>query len=175
MRHFAVHGLPIWGKPQGPQDPWHVGHDFGLATVAGGTGTLAKVSTTLRAQWVWGFRLTAADFIGNRGYRPNRALCYGSISPSSMVTGTNVSRSAVTRKLAAILIADVVGFSRHMERDDGGKLARLREIRERIVDPKMADHDGRIVKTAGDGTARIRQRRCGASLRDRRAAGNARR
>jgi hypothetical protein len=38
-----------------------------------------------------------------------------------------VSRGAVTRKLAAILIADVVGFSRHMERDDAGTFARLRE------------------------------------------------
>jgi hypothetical protein len=36
----------------------------------------------------------------------------------------------VIRKLAAIIIADVVGFSRHMERDDAGTLARLREIRE---------------------------------------------
>ena len=62
-----------------------------------------------------------------------------------------VSRSAVTRKLAAILIADVVGFSRHMERDDAGTFARLREIRERIVDPKIAEYGGRVVKTAGDG------------------------
>jgi class 3 adenylate cyclase/tetratricopeptide (TPR) repeat protein len=62
-----------------------------------------------------------------------------------------VNRSAVTRKLAAILIADVVGFSRLMERDDGGTFARLREIRERIVDPKIAEHGGRVVKTAGDG------------------------
>jgi adenylate cyclase len=62
-----------------------------------------------------------------------------------------VTRSVVTCKLAAILIADVVGFSRHMERDDGGTFARLREIRERIVDPKIAEHRGRVVKTAGDG------------------------
>jgi class 3 adenylate cyclase/TolB-like protein/Tfp pilus assembly protein PilF len=62
-----------------------------------------------------------------------------------------VSRSAVTRKLAAILIADVVGFSRHMERDDAGTFARLREIRERFVDPKIAEYGGRVVKTAGDG------------------------
>ena len=62
-----------------------------------------------------------------------------------------MNRSAVTRKLAAILIADVVGFSRHMERDDAGTFARLREIRERIVDPKIAEYGGRVVKTAGDG------------------------
>lgn len=62
-----------------------------------------------------------------------------------------MNRSAVTRKLAAILIADVVGFSRHMERDDGGTFARLREIRERIVDPSIAEQRGRVVKTSGDG------------------------
>ena len=59
--------------------------------------------------------------------------------------------SAVSRRLAAILIADVVGFSRHMERDDAGAFARLREIRERVIDPKIAEHGGRVVKTAGDG------------------------
>ena len=62
-----------------------------------------------------------------------------------------VNRTAVTRKLAAILIADVVGFSRHMERDDAGTLARLRALRERVIDPKIAEYSGRVVKTAGDG------------------------
>ena len=65
--------------------------------------------------------------------------------------GMTVTRSAVTRKLAAIVIADVVGFSRHMECDDAGSFARLRIIRDRIVDPKIAEHGGRVVKTAGDG------------------------
>jgi len=62
-----------------------------------------------------------------------------------------VNRSAVTRGLAAILIADVVGFSRHLERDEAGAFARLQGIRERIIDPKIAEHGGRVVKTAGDG------------------------
>ena len=84
-----------------------------------------------------------------------------------------VNRSAVTRKLAAILIADIVGFSRHMERDDG-TFARLREICERVVDPKIAEHGGRVVKTAGDGMLlEFGSARCGAPLRDRRAAGDA--
>ena len=78
-------------------------------------------------------------------------MCYGLTSPSSLNLGVTVNRSPVTRKLAAILIADVVGFSRHMERDDAGSFARLRGIRERIVDPKIAEHGGRVVKTAGDG------------------------
>src|SRR5262245_5280614 len=57
----------------------------------------------------------------------------------------------VTRRLAAILIADVVGYSRLMERDDTGTFARLRTIRDEVVDPAIVSHDGRIVKTAGDG------------------------
>jgi class 3 adenylate cyclase/tetratricopeptide (TPR) repeat protein len=79
------------------------------------------------------------------------ALCYGLASPFLIVIETTVSRSAITRKLAAILIADVVGFSRHMERDEAGAFARLQDIRERVIDPKIAEHGGRVVKTAGDG------------------------
>jgi class 3 adenylate cyclase len=62
-----------------------------------------------------------------------------------------VIRSGVIRKLAAILIADVVGFSRQMERDEGGAFERLRDIRARLVDPRIAEYGGRVVKTAGDG------------------------
>ena len=56
-----------------------------------------------------------------------------------------------SRRLAAILIADVVGFSPHMEQDDAGTLTRLREIRKRLIDPKISANGGRIVNTAGDG------------------------
>ena len=59
--------------------------------------------------------------------------------------------TAVTRRLAAIVIADVVGYTRLMERDDTGTFARLRSIRDEVVDPAIVSHDGRIVKTAGDG------------------------
>src|SRR6202521_5989621 len=57
----------------------------------------------------------------------------------------------ITRRLAAICVAAVVGFSRHMERDDAGTLARLREIREQLIDPKISAYGGHVVKTAGDG------------------------
>ncbi|HTL75582.1 MAG TPA: adenylate/guanylate cyclase domain-containing protein [Casimicrobiaceae bacterium] len=57
----------------------------------------------------------------------------------------------LTRRLAAILIADVAGYSRLMERDDTGTFARLRSVRDEVVDPAILSHDGRIVKTAGDG------------------------
>jgi adenylate cyclase len=60
-------------------------------------------------------------------------------------------KQPATRRLVAILVADVVGFSRHMEHDDAGTLARLRDIRESLFDPKIDENGGRIVKTAGDG------------------------
>jgi adenylate cyclase len=57
----------------------------------------------------------------------------------------------VERRLAAILAADVAGYSRLMERDEAGTLARLRTLRRELIDPKVAEHKGRIVKTTGDG------------------------
>ncbi len=55
------------------------------------------------------------------------------------------------RRLAAILCADVVGYSRLMGADESGTLAQLKAHRKELFDPKIADHDGRIVKTTGDG------------------------
>jgi class 3 adenylate cyclase/TolB-like protein/tetratricopeptide (TPR) repeat protein len=59
--------------------------------------------------------------------------------------------TTVIRRLAAIVIADVVGYTRLMERDDTGTYARVRMIRDEVVDPAILSHGGRIVKTAGDG------------------------
>ncbi len=56
------------------------------------------------------------------------------------------------RRLAAILAADVVGFSRLMERDETGTLAALKAHRGELIDPEIAAHHGRIVKLMGDGT-----------------------
>jgi TolB-like protein/class 3 adenylate cyclase/Flp pilus assembly protein TadD len=55
------------------------------------------------------------------------------------------------RRLAAILAADVVGYSRLMEADEEGTLARLKALREAVIDPTVARHKGRIVKLTGDG------------------------
>src|SRR6266478_3653749 len=57
----------------------------------------------------------------------------------------------VTRRLAAILAADVAGYSRLIGADEEGTLNRLRSIRAEVVDPKIATHHGRLVKTTGDG------------------------
>jgi adenylate cyclase len=55
------------------------------------------------------------------------------------------------RRLTAILAADVVGYSRLMGNDEAGTLAQLKEIRQAVVDAKIAEHRGRIVKLTGDG------------------------
>ena len=55
------------------------------------------------------------------------------------------------RKLAAILAADVVSYSRLMGVDEEGTLAQLRGHRRALIDPKSREHHGRIVKTTGDG------------------------
>jgi TolB-like protein len=56
-----------------------------------------------------------------------------------------------TRRLAAILAADVAGYSRLMGADEEGTLERLKALRHELLDPKIAEHKGRIVKTTGDG------------------------
>jgi TolB-like protein/class 3 adenylate cyclase/Tfp pilus assembly protein PilF len=56
-----------------------------------------------------------------------------------------------TRRLAAILAADVAGYSRLMGVDEEGTLERLKAHRRQLVDPKIREHHGRIVKTTGDG------------------------
>jgi adenylate cyclase len=58
----------------------------------------------------------------------------------------------INRKLAAILAADVVGYSRLMGADEAGTLGALKRHRETIFDPAVAAHNGRIVKLIGDGT-----------------------
>jgi adenylate cyclase len=58
----------------------------------------------------------------------------------------------VNRKLAAILAADVVGYSRLMAADEAGTLAALKRHRETVFDPAVAGHNGRVVKLIGDST-----------------------
>jgi TolB-like protein/class 3 adenylate cyclase len=62
-----------------------------------------------------------------------------------------LSDERVERRLAAILAADVAGYSRLMGADEEGTLAQLKAVRKTLVDPTIAAHRGRIVKTTGDG------------------------
>lgn len=57
----------------------------------------------------------------------------------------------VQRRLAAILVADVVGYSRLMREDETGTMAQLKTLRKEVFDPRTAEYNGRIVKTLGDG------------------------
>ena len=59
---------------------------------------------------------------------------------------------AETRKIAAILVADIVGYSRLAGADEEGTLARLRALRSDLIDPAVATHRGRVVKRTGDGS-----------------------
>jgi adenylate cyclase len=60
-------------------------------------------------------------------------------------------RGRVARRLAAILAADVAGCSRLIGADEEGTLGRLQTLRVELIDPKIARHHRRIVKTTGDG------------------------
>ena len=62
-----------------------------------------------------------------------------------------MAEARAERRLAAILATDVVGYSRLMGGDEEGTLAALKSLRESLIDPKIAEHRGRIVKTTGDG------------------------
>jgi TolB-like protein len=62
-----------------------------------------------------------------------------------------MSEARVERRLAAILAADVAGYSRLMGMDEEGTLAQLKAHRRALIDPKITEHRGRIVKTTGDG------------------------
>jgi adenylate cyclase len=62
-----------------------------------------------------------------------------------------MAEEKVQRRLAAILAADVAGYSRLMGMDEEGTLSALKELRRELADPKIKEHRGRIVKTTGDG------------------------
>ena len=62
-----------------------------------------------------------------------------------------MAEARVERRLAAILAADVAGYSRLMGVDEEGTLAALKAVRRELIDPKIAEHNGRMVKTTGDG------------------------
>jgi adenylate cyclase len=83
-----------------------------------------------------------------------------------------------TRRLAAILAADVAGYSRLMGADEEGTLGRLKTLRAEVIDPKIIDHRGRIVKTTGDGllvefASVVDALRCAAEIQAALAEGNA--
>src|SRR6516164_7308041 len=80
---------------------------------------------------------------------PGASPVYSAWLKSQGVAG--LANDRVERRLTAILAADVAGYSRLMEADEEGTLARLKAHRRELVDPRIGEHRGRIVKTTGDG------------------------
>jgi TolB-like protein/class 3 adenylate cyclase len=90
----------------------------------------------------------------------------------------DMASQRVERRLAAILAADVAGYSRLIGADEEGTLAALRAIRREVVDPNIAEHRGRIVKTTGDGilaefASVVDALRCATNVQDAMAQRNA--
>ncbi len=84
----------------------------------------------------------------------------------------------IERRLTAILVADVAGFSRLMHADDEGTVAQLKAHRRGLLDPKIVEHRGRIVKTTGDGllaefASAVDALRCAVEVQDGMSARNA--
>src|SRR5215813_7040903 len=73
------------------------------------------------------------------------------LSPIGRRAMEPAGRGRIERRLAAILAADVAGYSRLIGADEGGTLERLKGLRRDLLDPKIAEHRGRLVKTTGDG------------------------
>ncbi len=81
-----------------------------------------------------------------------------------------------TRRLAAILAADVAGFSSMMERDEEGTFARVRGLQSEVIEPALSEHQGRLVKTTGDGflaefASPVQAVRAALTIQDRLASG----
>jgi adenylate cyclase len=90
--------------------------------------------------------------VAARGYRfvaPVTRVEHAASSP--MLPRATYEGTSATRRLIAILAADVAGYSRLMGADEEGTLNRLKTHRRELVDPKIQEHRGRIVKTTGDG------------------------
>src|SRR6516162_282484 len=79
-------------------------------------------------------------------------MCSHAQSAATRESGCfGASAVSETRKLAAILVADIVGYSRLASVDEERTLARVRGLRSDLIDPAIAAHHGRIVKRTGDG------------------------
>src|SRR5215468_4284855 len=85
-------------------------------------------------------------------FDPKRTLLLPEIPPTLECNrGFSMAEERVDRRLAAILAADIAGYGRLMGSDEEGTLRQLKAHRKELVDPKITEHRGRIVKTTGDG------------------------
>jgi adenylate cyclase len=89
-----------------------------------------------------------------------------------------LANERLERRLAAVLAADIAGYSRLIGADEEGTLARLRTLRRELIDPAITEHRGRLVKTTGDGilvefASTVDALRCASAIQETMAARNA--
>jgi adenylate cyclase len=88
-----------------------------------------------------------------------------------------VTEQRIQRRLAAILAADVVGYSALMQRAEEATYAEFERLKRELIEPSLSHHDGRLIKTTGDGAlaefaSPLAAMRCAVEIQDRLASGN---
>jgi len=110
-------------------------------------GIIMVTSAADTVDRVVGLETGADDYI-TKPFEPRELLAR---VKSVLRRGAADRDAASARRIVAILAADVAGYSRLMGADEEGTLAAIRALRRELIDPKIAEHRGRIVKTTGDG------------------------
>src|SRR5215510_2447257 len=110
-------------------------------------GIIMVTSAADTVDRVVGLETGADDYI-TKPFEPRELLAR---VKSVLRRGVPEREATTARRIAAILAADVAGYSRLMGADEEGTLAALKAIRRELADPRIAEHGGRIVKTTGDG------------------------
>ena len=87
-----------------------------------------------------------------------------------------MTEQRVQRRLAAILAADVVGYSAHMERDEEATYTEFERLKRELIEPSLCRHEGRLIKTTGDGAlvefaSPLTAVRCAVEMQDQLASG----
>src|SRR5262245_26458388 len=101
-----------------------------------------------------------------------------SLSPAAWLVwsfGGAVTEQRVQRRLAAIMAADVVGYSALMERDEEATYAEFERLKRELIEPSLSSHEGRLIKTTGDGAlaefaSPLAATKCAVEMQDRLAS-----
>jgi class 3 adenylate cyclase len=118
-----------------------------LREKSGRVGIIMVTSAGDTVDRVVGLETGADDYV-TKPFEPRELLAR---VKSVLRRGTPDREGTPARRIAAILAADVAGYSRLVGYDEEGTLAAIRTLRRELIDPKIAEHRGRIVKTTGDG------------------------
>src|SRR5438552_15320895 len=118
-----------------------------LREKSGRVGIIVVTSAADTVDRVVGLETGADDYI-TKPFAPRELLAR---VKSVLRRGVSEREAAPARRIAAILAADVAGFSRLVGNDEEGTLARLRALRRELIDPEIGAHRGRIVRVMGDG------------------------